>query len=161
MLGRYLSLAALLAFVVVATWLAGTFEAGEWYYVDLGKPWWTPPAWAFGVAWSLVYLLLALAAWQVWLSGHYARIAALSWWALLPVLGIAWSAAFFGLNRIGWSWLVLLAAAAVSLQCFRVLRPLAPQAAWLLMPYLAWVLFLAALNVTMWTINGGLLARFL
>ena len=108
MLGRYLSLLAVLAFVVLATSLAATFEAGEWYYVNLTHPAWTPPAWAFGAAWALVYLLLALAAWQVWLSGHYARVAALCWWALLPVLGVAWSAVFFGLHRIGWSWAVLI-----------------------------------------------------
>lgn len=161
MLGRYLSLTVLLAFVVLATWLAGSFEAGEWYYVNLTRPAWTPPPWAFGAAWALVYLLLALAAWQVWLSGHYARVAALSWWALLPILGVAWSALFFGLHRIGWSSGVLLIAAAVALQCFRVFRPLAPQAAWLLTPYLAWTLFLAALNLAMWTLNGGPLGRFL
>jgi len=160
MLARYGSLTLILLLVVTAAWLGGGFAAGEWYYVDLTRPAWTPPGWAMGVAWAVVYLLLALAAWQVWLSAHYARLAALAWWALLLVLNVAWSAVFFGLHRIGWSPLVLLAAAGVAVLCMRAFRPLAPQAAWLILPYLAWVLFLCALNLTMWTLNGGPLARF-
>ena len=161
MLARYGSLAVLLALVVAASWLAGSFEAGDWYYRDLGQPGWTPAPWLMAGAWAFVHLFLALAAWQVWLSGHYNRLGALSWWAMLLVLNVAWHGLFFGLHRIGWSWLELGIALGAGVLCLRAFLPLSRQAGYLLFPYLAWIAFLWVLNGAMWTINGGFLGRFL
>jgi tryptophan-rich sensory protein len=104
---------------------------------------------------------LALAAWQLWRSGHYERLGALAWWLLLLGLTVGWSALFFGLNRIGWAWLELGVALAVALFCIRAFLPLSRQAAWLMLPGVLWLLFTWVLNLVMWTINGGPLARFL
>lgn len=158
---RYGSLAVLLLVVVVASYLAGSFEAGEWYYRQVGKPSWTPRGAVLGAGWAAAYLLMALAAWQVWLGGHYARLGALSWWLLLLVLNVAWSVLFFGLHRIGWAWLELGLALAVALFCIRAFYPLSRQAAWLMLPVLLWLLFTWILNLVLWTMNGGPLARFL
>jgi tryptophan-rich sensory protein len=158
---RYGSLAVLLLLVVAAAYLAGSFEAGEWYYQKLGKPSWTPPGAVLGVGWALAWLTLALAAWQLWRSGHYERLGALAWWLLLLGLTVGWSALFFGLNRIGWAWLELGVALAVALFCIRAFLPLSRQAAWLMLPGVLWLLFTWVLNLVMWTINGGPLARFL
>jgi tryptophan-rich sensory protein len=158
---RYGSLAVLLLLVVAAAYLAGSFEAGEWYYQKLGKPSWTPPGPVLGVGWALAWLTLALAAWQLWRSGHYERLGALAWWLLLLGLTVGWSALFFGLNRIGWAWLELSVTLAVALFCIRAFLPLSRQAAWLLLPGVSWLLFTWVLNLVMWTINGGPLARFL
>ena len=159
MLARYGSLAVFLALVIMAAFLAGSFEAGEWYYQKLVRPAWTPPGWFFGAAWSVLYVLAAVAAWQVWLTGHYARLGALAWWVLLLVLIVCWSALFFGLHRIGWSWLALGAAIGIALLCIRAFLPLAKQGAYLMVPLLVWLLFTWVLNLAMWTKNGGLLGR--
>jgi tryptophan-rich sensory protein len=158
---RYASLAVLLLLVVAAAYLAGSFEAGEWYYQKLSKPSWTPPGAVLGGGWALAWLTLALAAWQLWQSGHYARLGALAWWLLLLALTVGWSILFFGLNRIGWAWLELGLALAVALLCIRAFHPLSRQAAWLLLPGLAWLGFIWVLNLVMWSINGGPLGRFL
>ena len=50
MLARYGSLAAFLALVVAASWLASGFEAGDWYYRNLGKPSWTPAPWRLAIS---------------------------------------------------------------------------------------------------------------
>ena len=155
------ALVVLLIVVVAASYLAGSFDAGEWYFVKLNKPAWTPPAVALGIGWAVAWLLLALAAWQVWVSGHYARLGALTWWLLLLVLIVTWSALFFGLNRIGWAWLALGLALVVALFCIRAFHPLSRQAAWLMLPVLIWLGFSWVMNLLLWTINGGLLARFL
>ncbi|MGK2926394.1 MAG: TspO/MBR family protein [Lysobacterales bacterium] len=157
---RYGSLAVLLLVVVAAAYLAGSFEAGEWYYVKLSKPAWTPPGAVLGAGWAVAYLLMALAAWQVWLGGHYARLGALTW-CLLLVLTVAWSALFFGLHRIGWAWLEMGLALAIALFCVLAFRPLSKQAAWLMVPVLLWLGFIWVWNLVLWTINGGPLARFL
>jgi tryptophan-rich sensory protein len=161
MLARYASLAAFLALVVAASWLAGGFEAGDWYYRDLGKPSWTPAPWFLAGAWALAYLIAALAAWQVWLSGHYNRLGALTWWAMLLVLNVAWHGLFFGLHRIGWAWLELGITLGVAVLCVRAFLPLSRQAGRLMLAYLAWITFLWLLSGAMWTINGGFLSRFL
>jgi tryptophan-rich sensory protein len=159
MQARYGSLAVLLLVVVAAAYLAGSFEAGEWYYQKLSKPSWTPPGAVLGIGWALAWLTLALAAWQVWRSGHYARLAALAWWLLLLGLTVGWSALFFGLNRIGWAWLELGVALAVALFCIRAFLPLSRQAAYLMLPGLLWLLFTWVLNLVQWTLNGGPLGR--
>ena len=158
---RYGSLAVLLLLVVAAAYFAGSFEAGEWYYQKLNKPAWTPPGAVLGAGWALTWLTLALAAWQVWRSGRYARLGALAWWLLLLALTVGWSALFFGLNRIGWAWLDLGAALAVTLLCIRAFLPLSRQAAYLMLPALMWLLFTWVLNLVTWTINGGPLERLL
>ena len=188
MLARYASLAAFLALVVAASWLAGGFEAGDWYYRDLGKPSWTPAPWFLAGAWALAFpasrralaglarrrwgsflagaavsaaLVAALAAWQVWLSGHYNRLGALTWWAMLLVLNVAWHGLFFGLHRIGWAWLELGITLGIAVLCVRAFLPLSQPAGRLMLAYLAWITFLWLLNGAMWTINGGFLSRFL
>ena len=105
MIARYATLAAFLALVVIAAAIGASFEAGDWYFHILNKPDWTPPPWLFGPVWSVLYVMMALAAWKVWLTGHYSRIAALSWWVLQLVMNAAWSWLFFGLQRPGWAWL--------------------------------------------------------
>lgn len=155
MTARYASLAAMLIMVVAASLVAGSYEAGEWYYRDLTRPAWTPDSFIWGVGWSLAYLFLAVAAWQLWLSGHYARLTALAWWLLLLVLVVAWSPLFFGLNRIGWAWMELTAALGAAVLCYRAFRPLSMQAARLLLPATAWLLFIWLLNFVLWATNGG------
>lgn len=161
MFARYGPLAVFLALVVLASFLAGSFEAGEWYYQNLTRPSWTPPGWLFGAAWSVLYVLAALAAWQVWLSGHYARLGALAWWVLLLTLNVCWSALFFGLHRIGWAWLELGAAIGIALFCIKAFLPLSKQGAYLMVPLLLWLVFAWILNLSMWTLNGGLFGRTL
>ena len=104
MIARYVSMAVFLALVVLAAAIGGSFEAGEWYY-SMHKPSWTPPPWFFAPLWVILYLTMALAAWQVWLTGHFSRLGALAWWLLQLVLNVAWSWLFFDLHRIGWAWL--------------------------------------------------------
>ena len=92
---------------------------------------------------------------MVWLSGHFSRVGALIWWGFLLLLNIIWSFLFFGIHRIGWSWLELGITLLIGLLCFRAFRLISHKAAKLMMPYLAWILVLWALNAVVWTKNGG------
>lgn len=160
MIARYGSLAVFLLTVIAVSAISGMFGAGEWWYVDASKPGWTPPAGAFGPIWAVTYMLAALAAWQVWQTGQAARNGALIWWGIALFLVMAWNALFFGLHRIGWAWVELgLTLVAVTL-CFRAFRLLSREAAYLIVPLLAWIGFLWVLNLAIWTLNGGFLLRF-
>lgn len=151
---RSVSPAATLALFVLVTVLAPLPGAiappGEWYFA-LAKPAWTPPPWVFGPAWTLLYTLMAVAAWMVW--KREPRGLALRCWALQLLLNAAWSPVFFALHAIGAALLVIAAlwlAIAGTIAAFaRVDR----RAAALLLPYLAWVSFATALNLAIWRLN--------
>lgn len=161
MLARYGSLAGFLLVVVGAAWLSGRFEAGAWFYDQAVKPSWTPPGWLFAATWAVAWMMLALAGWQLWLSGHYARISKLLWWLSLTALTVGWSALLFGLHRPGWAWLELGVAIVIGLLCLRAFRPLSAQAASLLVPFLLWIAFLWVWTLALWTLSGGLFSRVL
>ena len=161
MLPRYISLAVFLLLVTAAAALGSQFVAGEWYYERVVLPAWSPAPWFFGPAWALVYMLMAVAAWQVWETGHFNRPRALAWWLALLALLAAWSYLFFGLHRPGWAWLELTLALAVAVQCFRAFRPLSAQGAYLMLPGIAWLMFFWLLNFFTWNLSGGPLHRLL
>lgn len=157
----YFSLALFLLLVIAASLVSSAFDAGEWYNVTMNQPSFTPAGWLYAVIWALVYVSMAIAAWKVWLTTHYSRLAVLAWWGLLLVLNIGWSFLFFGWHRPGWSLPLLGVTLVVAVFCIRAFRSMSREAAWLMVPYLAWAGFLWIFNLAVWTINGGFLSRFL
>jgi tryptophan-rich sensory protein len=133
----------------LATALTGGLltEIGPWYR-GLRKPSWQPPDWAFGPAWTLIFACAAWSGVVAWEAtgddGLHLRIAAL--FAANAVLNVVWSLLFFRLRRPDWAMievrLLLLSIVALIVG----LAPIAPQAAWLIVPYLLWVTFAAVLN---------------
>ncbi len=126
---------------------------GEWY-ASLRRPSWNPPGWVFGPVWTALYAMMALAAWLVWKRGGFIQQrTALRLFLLQLALNAAWTPLFFGLHwpSVAFAEIVLLwLAIAATLAAFRrASRP----AAWLLVPYLAWVSFAAFLNFTLWRLN--------
>lgn len=154
MVARYSSLAIFLLLVVLAAAFGASFEAGPWYY-QLNKPSWTPPPWVFGPAWSVLYLLMAVAMWKVWQTGQPTRTGALIWWLMQLVLNAAWSWLFFGLHRPGWALAEMALLIGVVVLCTTAFARISRLAAWLMAPYLAWLLFAFALNFAIWSLNGG------
>jgi len=125
----------------------------EWY-PRIQKPAWTPPDAAFGPVWTALYLLMGVAAWLVWRdSAGYPRRRALGIFSLQLVLNGAWSFIFFGLHRPGWAALeIVLLWSAIVVTLFVFVR-INRVAAGLLVPYLMWVSFAAALNMAIWRAN--------
>jgi benzodiazapine receptor len=156
MFNAFFSLAVFLLLVIIASAIGAGFEAGEWFHVTMIQPSWTPPHWLFGPVWALVYILMALAAWKVWLTGHYSRIQALIWWALLLVLNVAWSVLVFGWHRPGWALPLLGLTIGIAIFCIRAFSRLSRPAALLMTPYLVWIIFVWVLNLAIWATNGGL-----
>ena len=129
------------------------FMPGEWF-AALKKPAWNPPGWVFGPVWTALYAMMAAAAWLVWRRGGWKeqRKPLLIFLAQLA-LNAVWTALFFGLHRPGVAFaeIVLLWLAIVA--TLVAFRPVNRTAAWLLVPYLAWVSFAAVLNGTLWRLN--------
>ena len=128
------------------------------FYSQLAQPAWAPPSFLFGPVWTVLYALMAIAAWLVWRSGglHTNRIA-LSLFMVQLALNALWSWLFFAWQRgalafvdIVLLWLLIV----VTLVSFWRVRPLAGA---LLIPYLLWVSFASALNYSLWQLNPQIL----
>jgi len=154
MVTRYAWMAVFLLLVVITAAVAGSFEAGEWYFA-LNKPEWTPPAWLFGPVWSVLYVLMAIAMWLVWDSRHYSRTGSLLWWLIQLLLNATWSWLFFGLTRSGWALGEMLLLIGAVIFCIKAFSSSSRLAALLMLPYLLWLVFAWALNFSIWSLNGG------
>jgi len=125
------------------------------WYVALAKPSWTPPSWLFGPVWTVLYLLMGLAAWLVWRKGGFAAATApLALFLVQLALNATWSVLFFGLRRPGLAFGEI-----VLLWCFILATTIAfwsrrAAAAYLMLPYLGWVSFALALNLSIWRLNS-------
>ena len=133
--------------------LSGSTEENSWFQT-LILPALQPPGPAFGIAWSVLYTLIAVAAAIVW--GHKsapARAGALALFAVGFGINLAWSPVFFRFHLIlpamGIIAVMLIVAVATTYAFARVSR----VAAWLMLPYLLWLGFALSLNVTIWRLN--------
>jgi translocator protein len=124
------------------------------WYGTLNKPTWRPPNWLFGPVWTILYGIMAVAGWKVWCAATSRwRTAALWIFAGQLMLNFCWSPIFFSLHQIGIGFLVV-ACLEVSLLLFILAtRKFERAAAWLFVPYLAWVSFAALLNYSIWRMN--------
>lgn len=145
-----------IALNVIVSGLGGLLTASsiEDWYPGLVKPGFNPPNWIFGPVWSLLYLMMAVAAWRVWRAAGWrgARIA-LALYFIQLALNLAWSGLFFGMRQPAWALadclLLLLVIIATGL-CFRHHDRLAGL---LFLPYAAWVAFAALLNGAIVALN--------
>jgi len=147
----------IVTFVAAAIGAAASVEASS-FYRQLVQPQWAPPPSVFGPVWTTLYLLMGIAAWLVWrVDGWRAARGALTLYLLQLGLNALWSWLFFGWHRgalafadIILLWLLIVA----TVITFWRVRPLAGA---LLVPYLLWVSFAAALNYVVWRLNPGIL----
>ena len=137
------SLVPFLVTVVVVAASGAIFMPGPWYRA-LSKPSWTPPDWAFGPAWTVLYLMIAVAGWLVWTEQGSGP--AIWFWAANIVFNGAWSWLMFGMKRIGWALADAIAMLLTIVGFIATAWPVSQTAALLFVPYLAWVTFATALN---------------
>ena len=141
--------------LIIAALGATITDLGPWYQ-RLIQPAWTPPDILFGPAWTLIFGLCAMAAATVWLAtpDREARDIVIGLFALNGFLNLLWSFLFFRLQRPDLAafqiWFLWASIALLIAACWRTSR----TAALLLLPYLAWVTFAAALNMKVVALNG-------
>ena len=125
------------------------------WYATLRKPPWTPPNWLFGPVWTALYLGMAVAVWLVWRQAGFspARLA-LTLFALQLVLNVAWSGIFFRMRLPGAAFLEVVLLWLFILLTAIAFWPVSRTASWLLVPYLTWVTYAAALNAAIWRMNA-------
>ena len=150
-----LGLLGWLALSIAAGWIGSRYLPGEWY-ASLTKPAWTPPNAIFAPVWTVLYVLMAVAAWLVWRRAGVAGASlALSLFIGQLTLNALWPYLFFRLHRpdlalfdIAALWLAILVVAVLFWREDW-------RAGALIVPYLAWVGFAACLNFALWRLNAA------
>lgn len=150
-MGKYGSLLVFVLLVLAAALTGSLFKPGSWY-ADLVKPSWTPPNWAFPVAWTTLYVMIAIAGWLAWRVERFGS--ATGFWATQLVLNAHWSWTMFGEHNIGWAFTVIVAMWFAIVGFIYSTWTIRRSAALLFVPYLAWVSYAAALNFAIWRLNG-------
>jgi len=153
MLGSLLTLLISLLLVGLTAMTGARFRPDSWYR-ELSKPSWTPPDIAFPIAWGILYLLMAVAAWRIYMADDSAlRTASLGVYALQLLANADWSWLFFGRKQIAAALIdivLLLVLISIAIALFSQVSPLA---AWLMVPYWLWVTLALALNATIFRLN--------
>ena len=134
--------------------VAGLSNTDLWYR-RLIKPELNPPGWVFGPVWTILYIMIIVAAWMVWRTETYRRskVIAMGAFGVQMVLNGLWSWLFFGEHEPGLALidigLLNVAIIGMILAYLRINR----VAALMMIPYLLWVAFATYLNWAIWTLN--------
>jgi translocator protein len=147
------SLGAVTGVAGVGTILTG--HSRRWYS-RLDRPAWSAPESVLGPVWSLLLASQAVSAWLVWRADDdrdSVDVPALASYSTQLALNLAWSLLFFGLRRPG---LALVDICVLWLAVLVTVREFGRRhrfAAALLLPYLGWIGYAAALNTAIWLRN--------
>ena len=156
MKNKFVLLLLCLLIPLIVGFLSGmaTAESITSWYAGLNKPFFNPPNFLFGPVWTLLYLMMAVAAWLVWRKGGWrAQRGPLTLYLVQLALNALWTPVFFGLRQLGLALVVIVLLGAAIVLTGRAFRPVSRLASGLLVPYLVWVVFAAALNIAIWRLN--------
>ena len=149
--------------ILVLGFLSGVSTADSIpnWYVTLNKPFFTPPNWLFGPAWTVIYILMGISfgrIWQVVAKSRYPivqKFARQGLWLFVVqfFLNLIWTPVFFGMQSPGVALFIIIPLAILILLVIRHFFRLDRMAAFVLIPYLVWVTFASFLNLGIYVLN--------
>ncbi|MBR0812308.1 tryptophan-rich sensory protein [Bradyrhizobium diazoefficiens] len=137
--------------VVGVGWLIGATNPPGVWYAGLAKPGFVPPNWAFPVAWTILYIMIAVAGWRTFRRDPSSK--AMLVWATQLVLNFAWSPVMFTMHQIGAALVILIGLFVAIVTYIGIQASRDRLAAALFLPYAAWVGFAGVLNAAIWRLN--------
>jgi translocator protein len=148
--GSYTALFLFMVLVLAVGFTIGmTIRPGEWYQ-SLAKPWFTPPNCLFAPAWTLVYILIAIAGWRVTISEGFNSTAFRLWMAQM-LLNWTWTPTFFGFHQIAFGLVVIVCLLAIVFIFTIKVRD--RFARWCFAPYALWLVYATSLNAAIFFLN--------
>ncbi|MFZ1530447.1 MAG: TspO/MBR family protein [Ferruginibacter sp.] len=124
------------------------------WYQTIQKPSWNPPNWIFGPVWTVLYILMGIAAALVWHSRSADKKIALALFAFQFVLNLLWTYIFFGMHNLQLALIeIMLLSVSIAITLYWFLK-VNKTAAVLLLPYLMWVSFASSLTYTIFIMNS-------
>ena len=129
---------------------------GNPWFDALQKPELMPPGWVFGATWTALYILLGLALAMILNArGARGRGIALAFFFVQLALNYSWSPVFFALHEVDLAFLIILVMAMATAVTILLFARIRKAAAWLLVPYLAWLCFAGILTWRVDALNPG------
>jgi tryptophan-rich sensory protein len=124
------------------------------WYLFLNKPSFNPPNYLFGPVWTLLYLLMGISLFLILKKdATAAKKQSLTLFFVQFALNFCWSFIFFKYHLIGWAFAEIVLMWIFILLTIRSFNKINKTAAWLLVPYIAWVSFASVLNFAIWKLN--------
>ncbi|HBQ60930.1 MAG TPA: sensory protein TspO [Balneolaceae bacterium] len=132
-----------------------TLPAIDGWYAGLNKPFFNPPGWLFGPVWTTLYTFMGISAAAIWQVGfnHPKVKEALAIFGVQLGLNGIWSFLFFGYQSPLFAFIEILCLLIAIIATIRIFKEIKPWTAWLLIPYLAWVMFASILNFSIYLLN--------
>lgn len=147
----WLTLGIFLVVVIGVGALIGTQSVPGAWYESLEKPPFNPPNWIFGPVWFTLYVMIAVAGWRIWMVNP--QSGAMKIWFAQMLLNWVWSPIWF-LAQMPWAAFgVIVVLLALIVAFIAAARKYDALAAWLFVPYLAWVSFASLLNFSIAYLN--------
>ncbi|MCX6773709.1 MAG: tryptophan-rich sensory protein [Candidatus Micrarchaeota archaeon] len=153
-----LAIAVLFVLLCLAAGAIGsffTFPSIQGWYSSLNKPFFNPPNWVFGPVWTLLYVLMGIAAYLVYEKGIKKKNVkeALAFFGAQLFLNVLWSLLFFGLHSPLCGLLCIIALWVMIALTMKKFYMISRTAGLLFIPYILWVSFAAILNLFIWGLN--------
>lgn len=133
--------------------VAGSSENNRWFQA-LIQPDAMPPGWLFGVAWTILYIMMGLAL-AVILDARGARYRrhAIALFIVQLIANLAWSPLFFAAHQVTAAFVLILFILVFAIATTLAFGSVRTLAAWLMVPYLAWLCFASILNWQVHALN--------
>src|SRR3569833_524136 len=146
-----------LAITLAIGFVASLFTRPQiaWWDRTLNKPSFNPPNWLFAPVWTLLYIMIAIAAYLVWKRRDNSRVYFITViiYTIQLALNFSWSIIFFGLHGIFPALIIISMLWGSIILNIRWFNKFNQTAAWLLVPYLLWVTFAGLLNLSIYLLN--------
>ena len=150
---KFVSLFLFLITTFSASFIGGitTFKFKEPWYSTLVKPSFNPPDWVFGPVWTILYILMAIAIWNVWIKSKNLNLVYLYFIHLF--FNTTWSVVFFGFNQIELALINLIVLILFIVILFLKYKVISKLSAYLMIPYFLWCCFAFLLNLNLMMLN--------
>ncbi|MES2748764.1 MAG: TspO/MBR family protein [Bacteroidota bacterium] len=144
---------------LVIGYLSGivTRESITTWYPTLVKPFFNPPNWLFAPVWTILYIMMGVAGGMIWnqLETDQEKVKkAFTFFVIQLALNALWSYLFFGLHNPLLALIEIIILWLVIFETYTQFKQINTTAAFLLLPYLAWVSFAFILNASIWWLNS-------
>ena len=155
---KILKIVLVVVLCVTVGYLSGlvTRESILTWYVTLNKPSFNPPNWVFAPVWTLLYIMMGVAAGMIWTSNSEEQTTkkALGFFAIQLGLNALWSYLFFGLHNPLLALIEIILLWLMIFETYNLFKKIHKTAGFLMLPYLVWVSFATILNASIWWLNS-------
>lgn len=157
-MNKYLKIIYCVAICLAVGYLSSnvTQSSIKTWYPTIEKPIFNPPSWVFAPVWTMLYIMMGVAAGMVWnkLESNKELVKkGLLFFTVQLLLNALWSYLFFGLNNILLAFLEIILLWLIMYETYNIFKQIDKKASYLLIPYLAWVGFATILTGTIYFLN--------